>query len=106
MAEEEGRRTKPRARKEAVAISYKALPKNPKPQNKGKVMYTGFRKPVEFVQNQTEVFLALKGAGALLGVRPMKVESVAYREKRKYCEYHQDSGHTTTECRILARTIE
>lgn len=36
----------------------------------------------------------------------MMVESATYRENGKYCEYHQDSGHTTTECRSLARAIK
>lgn len=35
----------------------------------------------------------------------MKVESDAYCENGKYYEYHQDSGHTTTECRNLTKDI-
>lgn len=36
---------------------------------------------------------------------PMWIETTAYRENAKYCEYHQDSGHTTMECRNLTRVI-
>lgn len=32
--------------------------------------------------------------------------TVARRNNRKYCEYHQDYGHTTTEYWTLARVIQ
>lgn len=47
-----------------------------------------------------------KGAGAPPEARPMRSESTTYRENGNYCEYHQDSGHTTMEYISLEKSIE
>lgn len=56
--------------------------------------------------NQKGMFYELKIKGALTPARPMDTRSQQSRSIGKLCEYHQDQGHTTEECRSLAREIE
>lgn len=56
--------------------------------------------------NQIEIYRDLKNEGVLSPTPPMGAKSLPYRNNGKYCEYHQDQGHTTDERRTLAREIE
>lgn len=58
------------------------------------------------LSNQREIFQDLKRRGILLQAPPMDARSSQYRNNGKYCEFHQDQGHTTDECRTLTREIE
>lgn len=57
--------------------------------------------------NQREIYRDLKNKGVdLLPAQSMDARSQQFRNNGRYCEYHQDQGHTTNECRTLAREIE
>lgn len=45
--------------------------------------------------NQRQVFLTLGGAENLPVTRPMGKDTASFRDANRYCEYHQDTGHTT-----------
>lgn len=55
--------------------------------------------------NQHEIFLNLKGEGILPLVHPMRLEMVDMSRSGVYCEYHKDFGHSTSNCKNLARVI-
>jgi hypothetical protein len=53
----------------------------------------------------TEVFLAIKGDPAFKW--PPKMKTNPYKRNRnKFCEYHENHGHSTEDCMSLCREIE
>lgn len=56
--------------------------------------------------DQKKIFYELKNKGVLATPKPMDIRTQEWRNNGKYCEYHQDQGHTTEECKSLAREIK
>lgn len=57
--------------------------------------------------NQQEVFLALQANRSLPRPKPMKsILEKSHKSSEQYCEYHQDYGHATSDCSVLAKAIE
>lgn len=56
--------------------------------------------------NQKKLFCELKSKGILSSPRPMDDRTQQSRNNGKFCKYYQDQGHTTKECRSLAKEIE
>ena len=47
--------------------------------------------------SQETIYLAIKGKGLLRKPGPMKAP-VDRRNRYKYCDFHEDVGHNTSEC--------
>lgn len=54
-------------------------------------------------ENQTDKFLELQNIQP--PAKPMSETTAQIRNNGKYCEYHKDKGHTTNECRALAKVL-
>ncbi|XP_048493203.1 uncharacterized protein LOC125493737 [Beta vulgaris subsp. vulgaris] len=55
--------------------------------------------------NQREIYLDIKGKYPLPKPNPIRT-SVNKRDKRLWCEFHHDCGHTTRDCRELNRALD
>ncbi|XP_010693422.1 uncharacterized protein LOC104906380 [Beta vulgaris subsp. vulgaris] len=55
--------------------------------------------------NQREIYLDIKGKYPLPKPNPIRT-SASKRDKRLWCEFHHDCGHTTRECRELKRALD
>jgi len=50
------------------------------------------------------ILMEIKGSPMLRLPKPIETPT-NFRNKNKYCEYHQDFGHTTSECRELKKAL-
>ncbi|KMZ63548.1 hypothetical protein ZOSMA_3G00250 [Zostera marina] len=73
------------------------IPTTTSPQNK---IIFNQAKPKE---NQRDKFLELQNI--LPPPKPMSEATTQVRSNGKYCEYHKDKGHTTKDCRVLAKVL-
>ncbi|XP_010667183.1 uncharacterized protein LOC104884258 [Beta vulgaris subsp. vulgaris] len=55
--------------------------------------------------NQREIYVDIKGKYPLPKPHPIRT-SVNKRDKKLWCEFHHDYGHTTRECRELKRALD
>lgn len=83
-------------------------PRFPRNQNKNNMVMSDSSRTntTATIPGQKEIFRNLKSKGILLPIKPLDSRTLPYRSNGRYCEYHQDQGHTTKECRTLAREIE
>ncbi|KMZ76197.1 hypothetical protein ZOSMA_105G00240 [Zostera marina] len=58
------------------------------------------------IPNHREIFYDLKNKGILSQPQPMNSKTLPYRNNGKFCEYHQNQGHTANECRTLEKEIK
>lgn len=58
------------------------------------------------IPNQAKIFRELKDKGVIPPGRPLDERTRRFRDNGRFCEYHQDVGHNTDECRSLAREME
>ncbi|XP_010678170.1 uncharacterized protein LOC104893735 [Beta vulgaris subsp. vulgaris] len=55
--------------------------------------------------NQREIYLDIKGKYPMPKPNPIRM-SFNKRDKRLWCEFHHDCGHTTRDCRELKRVLD
>ncbi|XP_009419096.2 uncharacterized protein LOC103999155 [Musa acuminata AAA Group] len=59
--------------------------------------------PLPLNTSRTEIFLQIKETGLLQQPRPMKA---TYKDRSKYCRFHQDYGHDMEDCHDIQNQIE
>ena len=67
--------------------------------------FTDHGNDLRFNKNQREIYLDIKNKSIL--PHPPPIRTSAYRrDKSQWCEYHQECGHTTKDCRELKKGLD
>lgn len=62
------------------------------------------QKDDRFHKDQRSILMEIKGHPMLRKPRPLSTPQ-QLRDQSKFCEYHEENGHTTGECRDLKKAL-